>query len=1121
MKRILHAALSVALGAGITVSFVPPSISAAATCEEAVARVVSVQGAVLSQGVGETQWRQVSLNDTFCPGDKLAAQARSRADVLLINESVLRVNENTSITLEDVKKDGTSVVDVLKGATHFFSRRPRSLDVRTPFAIAGVRGTEFLLRVEEKSTFMSVFEGEIMASNAAGSVALTSGQSAVAEEGKAPVLRVLARPRDAVQWALYYPPVIYVAPGQAPPKEDLNDPRYLAHRASRELAVGRVAEANADIERSLALKPNYSDAYSLQSIIAVVQNDKDKALDLARRAVEADPNSAAARVAMSYAQQARFDLEGARASLEEAVRVEPNNALAWARLAEIQSSFGELDKSLKSARKAVELDPGVARTQTVLGFAYLMQVNTKEARAAFERAIELDQADYLPRLGMGLAKIRDGDLREGGQEIEIAASLDPNNSLVRSYLGKVYYEEKRGNLDEREYAIAKELDPMDPTPWFYDAIAKQTTNRPVEALHDLQKAIELNDNRAVYRSKLLLDSDQAARSASLARIYSDLGFQQLALVEGWKSVNTDPSNYSAHRFLADSYAARPRHEIARVSELLQSQLLQPSNITPIQPRLAESNLSLISAGGAADLSFNEFNPLFNRDRFAFEGSGIAGNNDTWAGEGIVSGIFKKLSFSAGYSYFDTDGWGENTDQKDRIANIFAQWEATPNTSIQGEYRYRDNETGDVRLKFFEDNTNPINRYEKETKGVRFGLRHSFSPNSILVGNFQYLEGKEDIDELFFFDAEEFGLPPPPVEDFMKQTVDEDAYSGELSYLFRAQYVDIVGGAGVFKIDQDIDFTDTLSWPGMDPPLIFGTFENRAKLEIEHYNLYVYSYIKPLNTLVLTLGASADFYDKDDRDFDELDVKKDQFNPKFGIVWNPVPNTTLRGAVFRTFKRTMITDQTLEPTQVAGFNQFFDDGNETKAWVYAGAIDRKFSQNLYGGVEFSYRDLDVPYWTFSDEGALVAEEAGWDELLGRVYLYWTPHKWLGLRAEYEYEKFEYEEIANPRAKEIRTHSVPLGINFFHPSGVFAGLKATYYNQKGDFERSATATFESGDDNFWLVDAGVGFRLPKRRGFITLGVKNLFDKSFEYFEVDFKNSRIQPDRQIFARLTLAFP
>ena len=77
-------------------------------------------------------------------------------------------------------------------------------------------------------------------------------------------------------------------------------------------------------------------------------------------------------------------------------------------------------------------------------------------------------------MGLGLAKIRDGDLDAGGRDIEIAASLDPNNSLIRSYLGKTYYEEKKTKLDGPEYKIAKELDPKDPTPYFYDAIRLQT-----------------------------------------------------------------------------------------------------------------------------------------------------------------------------------------------------------------------------------------------------------------------------------------------------------------------------------------------------------------------------------------------------------------------------------------------------------------------------------------------------------------------------------------------------------------------------------------------------------------------------------------------------------------------
>ena len=49
-------------------------------------------------------------------------------------------------------------------------------------------------------------------------------------------------------------------------------------------------------------------------------------------------------------------------------------------------------------------------------------------------------------------------------------ALDPGNALIRSYVGKAYYEEKRDGLAESQLKTAKELDPLDPTAWFYDAI---------------------------------------------------------------------------------------------------------------------------------------------------------------------------------------------------------------------------------------------------------------------------------------------------------------------------------------------------------------------------------------------------------------------------------------------------------------------------------------------------------------------------------------------------------------------------------------------------------------------------------------------------------------------------
>jgi tetratricopeptide (TPR) repeat protein/opacity protein-like surface antigen len=1106
----------------LSITLAPLCVSAK-TCEQWVAKAVSIEGRVEAKREGETQWQQVQPDETFCAGDQIRVLEESRADLSFANQPLLRLDQNSTITLAGIEEEssglagffkGAAKLDLIEGAAHFFSRLPRNLEVRTGFVNAGVEGTEFFIKVADNKTFISVFEGKVLAANESGNLSLTSGQSAVAEEGKAPVLQVVVKPRDAVRWALHYPPVL-----------DGPGPDSLVNQAAQLLTVGRVDEAGSKIKQALSADRANSGALSLQTIIAVVENDKEGAMDAANKAVAADPASATALIARSYAQQANFGLEAARASLEEAVSLEPENALAWARLAELQSSFGDLDKALAAAQKAVERNPNLSRTQTVLGFAYLTQIKTSEAREVFNKAIELDQGDSLPRLGLGLAKIRDGELEDGRREIEVAASLDANSSLIRSYLGKAYYEEKRTDLDGREYAIAKELDPNDPTPWFYDAIRKQTINQPVEALHDLQTAIELNDNRAVYRSKLMLDSDLAARSASLARIYSDLGFQQRALAEGWDSVNTDPTNYSAHRFLADSYSALPRHEIARVSELLQSQLLQPANITPIQPQLAERTHSLFNSGGAASASFSEFNPLFNRNKISLLASGLVGENSTKGGEAVVSGIYEKLSFSLGYSSFDTDGWGTNHDQDDVIANIFAQMELTHKTSLQAEYRYKDSDKGDWAQYFFEDNFFPRYRQKDEIDTYRFGLRHAFSPRSILIGNVTYSEGPSDILFSYFY-------PYPDEFGDLYQT-DQDAISGELQHLFRSEKVTMVSGVGYFSVKQDIVYSgDWYDHSTIPPTLLFPmTPIYSQEFDIDHTNFYLYSYLQMLRDITFTLGASVDLYERNDKGTVDLfdmtftegfeDQEENQFNPKVGITWSPNSDTKVRGAAFRTLKRTLITDQTLEPTQVAGFNQFFDDVNATQAWIYGIGVDQKFSQSIYGGAEISYRDMDVPYF-FNDGISLGYKETEWEESVARAYLYWTPHNMVSLSMEYLYEKLDRNEDFPEYVSELTTHRVPLGINFFHPSGFSFSLKATYWDQEGTFERIDNLfALEPGDDSFWVVDTALRYRLPKRYGFITVGATNLFDESFQYFETDWNKTQIMPERLIYGKVTLAFP
>jgi len=1061
----------------------------AAECEKPVAVAVSVQGEVNARKGGAVYWEPVRRKDAFCPGDAVRVMAQSRADLLLINETTLRLDQNTEIVFSAPGREKEFWLDVLLGGTYFMSRTPRTFRIHTPFVNAGVEGTEFFIGVEKDRALLTVFEGRIAAANDRGEVAVSRGQSVVAEAGRAPVLRTEARPRDAVRWTLFYPVVGATRPGA---------PTGWQARAESLLAVGRVDEASAEIDEILKTSPGNADALSLQAVIAVAQNEREKALDLAKRAVAAAPDSATALVALSYAQQADFDLEGALASLREAVKKEPGNALARARLSEILLSFGFLDEALDEARKAVGQNPDIARTQTVLGFAYLAQIKTKESRDAFERAIILDQADPLPRLGLGLATIRDGDVEAGRKEIEIAASLNPNNSLIRSYLGKAYYEEKRGKTAAEQFSMAKELDPNDPTPWFYDAILKQSVNRPVEALHDLQKSISLNDNRAVYRSRLLLDEDLAARSASLGRIYSDLGFQQLALVEGWKSVNTDPANYSAHRFLADSYSTVPRHEIARVSELLQSQLLQPININPIQPSLGQGSLFILEGAGPSSPSFNEFNPLFNRNRLALQATGVVGEHHTRGSEVVQSGVAGAFSYSVGLFNFYTGGFRPNNDLNESIFDAFAQQSVSYKTSLQIEFRRTSMESGDLALNFDPDSFLSTWRSDQEKDTLRVGFHHAFSPGSDLIG---YVSRQElDINT---------SLPLPQFGVSFNDSENDTTTGGELQHLFRSDRFDLISGAGYFTGDSDVISETLIQLPPPDPPI---DQVSSTETDIRHMNLYMYSHIRYPKNVTLTLGASGDFYRND------FLGDSNQFNPKFGVTWNVFPATTIRAAAFRIFQRAFVNDQTLEPTQVAGFNQFFYDADGTRSWRYGAAIDQKFSGNVFGGVEYSQRDLDVPYKNESLTGITV-DRVGWKERLGRAYLFLTPHPWVALSAEYQYERFDRNQEFTNGIEEVKTHRVPLGVGFFHPSGIFLRLKETYFDQTGDYQSQFSGDFVPGSDDFWITDAAVGYRLPKRYGIFSVDAWNLFDKSFRYQDTDPVSPVLQPVRTVVFKFTLA--
>jgi hypothetical protein len=162
----------------------------------------------------------------------------------------------------------------------------------------------------------------------------------------------------------------------------------------------------------------------------------------------------------------------------------------------------------------------------------------------------------------------------------------------------------------------------------------------------------------------------------------------------------------------------PRHDLARVSELLQSQLLQPINLTPVQPNLAESNLLILDGAGPSAPAFSEFNPLFSRNRLALQSSGIVGENSTFGDEVVQSGQWDNASYSLGQFHYETEGFRKNNDLRHDIYNAFIQIALSPHFSWQVEARHTDEEHGDVDYNFNLTNFNPRLRETVDTDSIR-------------------------------------------------------------------------------------------------------------------------------------------------------------------------------------------------------------------------------------------------------------------------------------------------------------------------------------------------------------------------------------------------------------------
>ncbi len=412
---------------------------------------------------------------------------------------------------------------------------------------------------------------------------------------------------------------------------------------------------------------------------------------------------------------------------------------------------------------------------------------------------------------------------------------------------------------------------------------------------------------------------------------------------------------------------------------------------------------------------------------------------------------------------------------------------------------------------------PTLRQSRDQDTVRVGARFAWAPHSDVIVSYIHT----DLDT-----GQQSTAFAAPLILLVDVTTKQEAHQVEAQYIFRHDRftATIGGGWSGPDIVTRVDTTD-IGIPLGPLPSTLLIFDD------SNYNGYIYVNATWPDTVIWTGGLSLESLKRNVQlgnasVMNNPGLDQDKLLPKAGVQWNITDWARLRLAYLQAIKRELVVNRTIEPTQVAGFNQFFDDANGSETQRWGGGLDAVLTNKLYSGVELAVRKVKFPI--VNGATGRFRKFDRWEDF-ARAYLYWTPLKNWAVSVEGQYEKFRrqsdsFSVATGGNPPKVKTVILPAGIRYFHPSGAFASVRGTYVRQK--LTPAPTSTLTENTDKFYLVDASIGFRLPKRLGIMSLEVNNLFNQKFFYQDLNIHTGQIPitprflPTRTVLGQVTLSF-
>jgi Flp pilus assembly protein TadD len=308
---------------------------------------------------------------------------------------------------------------------------------------------------------------------------------------------------------------------------------FLSNRGSSLDSLGRHDEAVACLKKALEIEPDLAAAHYNLGLALQAKGDLDGAIAEYRTALRLQPDYADAHGNLGNALKAKGDLDGAIAEYRTALRLQPDYAVAHNNLGAALADKGELDGAITEYRAALRLQPDYAAAHNNLGLALAAKGDLEGAIAEYRTALRLqpDLADAHNNLGISLAA--KGDLYGAIAECRAAIRLHPDDAKAHNNLGTAL--KGKGDLDGAiaEYRTALRLQPD-------YAFAHNNLGTVLSVKGDLDGAI------AEFRAALRLRPDDAAAHFNLGAALHAKGDLDGAIAEWRAALRFRPDSAGAH-----------------------------------------------------------------------------------------------------------------------------------------------------------------------------------------------------------------------------------------------------------------------------------------------------------------------------------------------------------------------------------------------------------------------------------------------------------------------------------------------------------------------------------------------------------------------------------------------